>query len=70
MWELSNVHPLFLAGKLKCYLGNWENLTKDPQILQHVQGYEIPLKEKPYQRFLPIPPKLSPKEIEQVDREI
>jgi len=83
MWELSNVHPLvkalfpvkvrpglFLAGKLKCYLGNWEKLTQDPQILQHVQGYKIPLKEKPFQRFPPIPPKLSPKEIEQVDREI
>ena len=42
-----------LAGRLVQFLGSWEKLTKDQNILQIVQGYRIPFLCRPKQKREP-----------------
>ena len=64
--DLRNVHPwvknlfsarkvpnLPLAGKLKYFLGAWEILIKDPEILEIVKGFNIPFLKNPTQERVP-----------------
>ena len=48
-----------LAGRLSLFYSNWTKLTQDPNILNIMQGFEIPFLEKPYQAKLPNPPVLN-----------
>ena len=46
--ELLNKPNNFYAGKVKCYIQNWENLTKDRYILDILgSGYKLELDSKP-----------------------
>ena len=46
--ELLNKPDNFYAGKVKCYIQNWENLTKDQYILDILgSGYKLELDSKP-----------------------
>ena len=69
---MERVHPLVkalfpiysvpvgrLAGRLSLFYSNWTKLTQDPNILNIIQGFEIPFLEKPYQAKLPNPPVLT-----------
>ena len=64
--ELSSAHQLVkklfcnlkipavpLAGRLVHFLGSWEKLTKDQNILQIVKGYRIPFLCRPKQKGEP-----------------
>ena len=51
-----------LAGRLSLFYSNWTKLTQDPNILNIMQGFEIPFLEKPYQAKLPNPPVLNHKQ--------
>ena len=42
-----------LSGRVKYFLENSKKLTKDPSILEIVQGYKIPFLETSHQTFLP-----------------
>lgn len=42
-----------LAGRLIHFLGSWEILTKDPEILSIVKWYKIPSVEEPVQNLIP-----------------
>ncbi len=41
--------PAKLAGRLKYYLTNWQQITHDPDILGAVQGYKFELLATPHQ---------------------
>ena len=41
------IPELPLAGRLKFFYSNWAKLTQDPNILNIVQGFEIPFLENP-----------------------
>ena len=71
-FKMERVHPLVkalfpiysvpvgpLAGRLSLFYSNWTKLTQDPNILNIMQGFEIPFLEKPYQAKLPNPPVLN-----------
>ena len=51
-----------LAGRLSLFYSNWTKLTQDPNILNIMQGFEIPFLEKPYQAKLPNSPVLNHKQ--------
>ena len=81
--NMGSVHPLVkklfskvkipqvpLAGRLKCFKKSWEILTKDPKILEIIEGYCIPLLEKPVQRELPNVIKMNQEQHELVNKEI
>ena len=74
-FKMERVHPLVkalfpiysvpvgpLAGRLSLFYSNWTKLTQDPNILNIMQGFEIPFLEKPYQAKLPNPPVLNHKQ--------
>ena len=68
--EFFQVHPVVkqlyfkkiprvnLAGRLKFFLQVWKTLTRDPTILEVVQGYKIPFHTTPEQPCLPHQPKM------------
>ena len=71
-FKMERVHPLVkalfpiysvpvgpLAGRLSLFYSNWTKLTQDPNILNIIQGFEIPFLEKPYQTKLPNRPVLN-----------
>ena len=41
------------GGRLKNFFQQWEKLTRDPQILDWIRGYRIPLLGTPYQSKIP-----------------
>ena len=43
------------AGRLKHFLATWEQITKDPWVLQVVSGYQIEFLDNPVQRNTPPP---------------
>lgn len=47
------IRNLPLAGKLKHFLSSWKKLASDLEILEIVEGYEIPLTESRSQEGLP-----------------
>ena len=47
------IRNLPLAGKLKHFLSSWKKLASDLEILEIVEGYEIPLTESRSQEWLP-----------------
>ena len=49
-----NYHNLPIAGRLKHFLPAWEQVTKDPWVLQVTQGYLIEFMTKPAQTRTPI----------------
>ena len=76
------VHPLIrhlfpekivqapLAGRIKFFLQNWQQVTRDQRILDIVKGWKIPLLTKPKQRRPPKPFLLSPQEKLIIDQEV
>ena len=66
--KLSQSLPL--AGRVKFFIKNWEKLTKDPSVLEIVQGYKIPFTDTPHRTFLPKAGNLSKEEKKLVDQEI
>ena len=82
-FKMKRVHPLVkalfpiysvplgpLAGRLSLFYSNWTKLTQDPNILNIIQGFEIPFLEKPYQTKLPNPPVLNQKQSNLVREEV
>ena len=43
------------AGQVKHFLATWEQITKDPRVLQVVSGYQIEFLDNPVQRNTPPP---------------
>jgi hypothetical protein len=80
--SLSNVHPslksLFsisrvespLAGRIQKFLVNWKKVSNDPNILNIVKGWEIPLEEIPVQTRIPNNVNMSSVEERATDLEI
>lgn len=58
------------AGRLACYLPIWKKITNDPEVLQAVRGYRIPLVSTPPPRMHLQEPTFSPSIAEACDREI
>ena len=57
-----------LAGRIKHFLPNWEKLTQDPWVLEAVEGFRVPFRQKPFQRQLPKPLKHSKAEEDLLQR--
>ena len=58
------------AGRLKHFLAAWEQITKDPWVLQVVSGYHIEFLDNPVQRNTP---PLIPRSLDQqpiIDQEV
>ena len=81
--NVSRVHPLVrvlfpanpipdvpLAGTLKFFYSNWAKLMQDLNILNIVQGYEIPFLENPVQEKSPNPPVLNQEQTKLVQEEL
>ena len=84
--NLENVHPSLLglfptnyadiakgkpiAGRLRFFHQNWRILTSDPEILEIVTGWEIPLTGRPHQVREPHQIQMSELEQNVVDQEI
>ena len=49
----------WVAGRLKNFIENSQNLTSDTEILSLVEGYAIPFHEIPQQKSIPNSPNLS-----------
>ena len=76
------VHPLLrnlfptkigefpLAARIKYFTQNWEQVTKDPNILKLTKGWIIPLLKKPFQTREPKPLSYSPEEKILIDTEV
>ena len=82
-FKMERVHPLVkalfpiysvpvgpLAGRLSLFYSNWTKLTQDPNILNIIQGFEIPVLEKPYQTKLPNPQVLNHEQSNLVREEV
>ena len=41
------------SGRISLFLENWHCITKEPEVLSMVQGYEVDFTTLPHQRFLP-----------------
>ena len=41
LFPVKIISELPLAGRIKFFLKNWERLTKDPSILEIVQGFQM-----------------------------
>ena len=48
-----------VAGRIKHFLPNWEKLTQDTWVLETVEGFMVPFRQKPFQQQLPKPLKHS-----------
>ena len=82
-FNVSRVHPLAralfptnpipdvpLAGTLKFFYSNWAKLMQDLNILNIVQGFEIPFLENPVQEKSPNPPVLNQEQTKLVREEL
>ena len=59
-----------LAGRVACFLPNWEVLTLDEWVLQTVSGYQLKLTSVPHQAHLPHQIKCSPGSISQITTKV
>ena len=59
-----------LTGRLKLFHSNGAKLTQDPNILNFVQGFEIPFRENPMQGKSSDPPLLNQKQSKLVKEEL
>ena len=58
------------AGRLKHFLAAWEQITKDPWVLQVVSGYQIEFLANPVQRNTPPPISCSLEHQTLIDQEV
>ena len=66
----SEEESLPIAGRIKHFLPNWENLTQDRWVLETVEGFRVPFRQKPFQQQLPKPLKHSKVEENLLQEEI
>ena len=59
-----------LAGRLKHFISNWENLTQDQWVLEAIQGYRVPFTHQPTQPHAPKALHHSSEEEEMMQEEI
>ena len=67
---VENMHNFQRAGRLQYFLKEWEEITKDPFILELVKGYQIPFLSEPFQTAPPSSISISQEETAIVDQEI
>ena len=61
-------HPL--AGRLACFVQNWEVVTQDHWVLQTITGFQIKFLREPFQSMPPNNSSLSSNEQELIDLEV
>ena len=66
----SIITPGALAGRLRHFLPNWQQITLDPAILDTVWGYKLEMTSPPIQNKIRSPPCFSHTESENIDIEI
>ncbi|XP_076548552.1 uncharacterized protein LOC117600481 isoform X1 [Osmia lignaria lignaria] len=59
-----------VAGRLKCFLNNWKEITSDRFILDCIEGYKIRFYKKPVQRRNPVPKITSSEEVKKFQNAI
>ena len=60
-----------IAGRLKSFYTNWEQITSDPYILSAISGYKLEFEiAPPIQTWIPRPFKLNQCEMHAIDIEI
>jgi hypothetical protein len=64
------IKPGALAGRLRFFLPNWQQITLDPVLLDTVRGYKLKLTLPPIQNRIRAPPRFSHAESEKIDIEI
>ena len=58
-----------VVGRIQQFIGKWRELTHDPSILSAVSGYKIDFLIDPVQLQQPQSIKMSPSEVQNVDRQ-
>ena len=64
------ITPGALAGRLRFFLPNWQQITLDPVLLVTVRGYKLELTSPPIHNRIRAPPRFSHTESEKIDIEI
>lgn len=64
------INHLPLAGRLKHCISNWEIITKDPWVLETVQGFHLDLMSTPHQLSVPLAVPHSEENVALIDLEI
>ena len=64
------INHLPLAGRLKHCISNWEIISKDPWVLETVQGFHLDLMSTPHQLSVPLTVPHSEENMALIDLEI
>ena len=68
--NLLSYRNLPIAGRLKHYLLAWEQITKDPWVLQVTQGYQIQFMTEPVQTHTPVSMFTTQEDQNLIDQEV